>query len=109
MQRRNWSNILLAVSAVPSASLLAYVLWYALVFRPSGEEAWGDGVSILYLGALTYPVSLLLLVIGMLMAVRWRRLYPADIGSGPAWFVLSVVLLAAPFIALLVAAHWVGA
>ena len=105
MQRRNWSNILLATSAVPSALLLAYILWYALVFRPSGEEAWGDGVSIFYLGALTYPVSLLLLLIGTLMAVRWRRLHPADIGSGLAWFVLSVALLAAPFVALLIAAR----
>ena len=85
--------------------LLAYVIWYALVFRRSGDEAWGDGVSIFYLGALTYPVSLLLLLIGTLMAARWRRLHPADVGSGPAWFVLSVALLAAPFVALLMAAR----
>ena len=105
MQRRNWSNILLATSAVPSALLLAYVLWYALVFRPSGQEAWGDGVSIFYLGVLTYPLSLLLLLIGTLMAVRWRRLHSDQIGSGPAWFVLSVALLPAPFLVLLLAAR----
>jgi len=105
MQRRNWSNIFLAASAVPSALLLAYVLWYALVFRPSGEEAWGDGVTIFYLGALTYPASLLLLLVGTCMAVRWRRLYPDIVSSGPAWFLLSVALLAAPFAALFFAAR----
>ena len=105
MQRRNWSNIILAASAAPSAVLLAYVLWYMLVFRPSGQEAWGDGVTIFYLGALTYPASLLLLLVGIFMAVRWRRRHPGVASSGPAWFALSVALLAAPFVALFVAAR----
>ena len=105
MQRRNWSSIVLASSSFPSGLLLAYVLWYVLVFRPSGQEAWGDGVTIFYLGALTYPLSLFLLLVGILMAVRWRRRNPGIPSSGPLWLVLSVALLVAPFVALFVASR----
>ena len=105
MQRRNWSNFLLAASSVPSALLLAYVGWYMLVFRPSRQEAWGDGVTIFYLGALMYPISLVLLVAGVFLAVRWRRRNPGVRSSGPLWFALSVALLAAPFLALFAAAR----
>ncbi|GHE41465.1 hypothetical protein ACFOED_01645 [Vulcaniibacterium thermophilum] len=105
MQPRNWSNILLAASSVPSALLLAYVLWYMLVFRPSGQEAWGDGVTILYLGALSYPISLVLLATGIFLAIRWRRRHPGVSTAGPLWFVLSVVLLVAPFVALFAVAR----
>jgi hypothetical protein len=104
MQHRNWSNILLVASWIPSASLVAYVLWYMLVYRPSGQEAWGDGVTIFYLGALTYPLSLALLGIGTYLAVRWRRSHPGLPTVGPVLFLVSLLLLAAPFVALFAAA-----
>ena len=109
MQRRNRSNIVLAASAAPSAVLFAYVLWYTLVYRPSGQEAWGDAVSIFYLGALTYPLALLLLTLGTFMAVRWRRRSSSTSNSAPAWFALSLALMVAPFIALFTASHVGGA
>jgi peptidoglycan biosynthesis protein MviN/MurJ (putative lipid II flippase) len=109
MQRLNWSNIVLALSSAPSAVLLAYLLWYMLDYRPSGQEAWGDGATIFYLGALSYPISLLLLVVGTFMAVRWRRRHPSAPTAGPAWFALSVVLMVAPFVALLAVASYAGA
>jgi hypothetical protein len=109
MQRRNWSNIILAASSAPSALLLVYLLWYMLVFRPSGQEAWGDGATIFYLGVLSYPTSLALLVVGTFLAVRWRRRHPGAPTAGPAWFALSVVLMVAPFVALLAAASYAGA
>ena len=109
MQRLNWSIIVLALSSAPSAVLLAYLLWYMLVYRPSGEEAWGDGATIFYLGALTYPISLVLLVVGTFMAVRWRRRHPGAPTAGPVWFALSVALMIAPFVALLALASYAGA
>ena len=105
MQRRNWSNILLVASWIPSALLVVYILWYMLVFRPSGQEAWGDGATIFYLGALTYPLSLVLLGVGLFLAVRWRRKHPGLPSIGPGLFVISVLLLVAPFVALFVGAR----
>jgi hypothetical protein len=104
MQRRNWSNIVLVASWVPSATLVAYVLWYMLVYRPSGQEAWGDGATIFYLGALTYPVSFILLGVGIFLAVRWRRGHPGVPTAGPALFLVSLLLLVAPLVALFAAA-----
>jgi hypothetical protein len=103
MQRRNWSTVALAASSAPSALLLAYMLWYVLVYRPSGQEAWGDGARIFYLGTLTYPSSLILLLIGTVMAVRWRRQRPGVASTGLAWLALSVALLVAPFLVLFAA------
>ena len=105
MQTRNWSNAVLIASWVPSTLLVAYVLWYMLVFRPSGQEAWGDGATIFYLGALTYPLSLGLLILGGYLAVSWRRSHPHLRSAGPALFVVSVGLLIAPFVALFAAAR----
>ena len=105
MQPRNSSNIFLVASWITSAALLAYILWYTLVFRPSGKEAWGDGVTIFYLGILAYPLSLFLLGIGKFLAIRWRRRYPELPTVGPGLFSVSVLLLAAPFVALFVAAR----
>ena len=109
MQHRNWSNTVLIASCVPSALLVAYIAWYMLVFRPSGQEAWGDGVTIFYLGVLTYPLSLALLIFGAFLAVRWRRKHPNRPSFGPVLFAVSLLLLAAPFVALLAAARYGGA
>jgi hypothetical protein len=105
MHSRNWSNIILAASLVPSALMLAYVLWYMLAFRPSGQEAWGDGATIFYLGALAYPVALVLLSIGTFLAVRWRRHHPGAPTADPGWFALSLLLLVAPVVALYLVAR----
>ena len=82
---------------------MTYVLWYIMVFRPSGEERWGDGASIFYLGAITYPLSLALLIVGAALAVRWRRKYPGRPTAGPILFAASWFQLFAPVAALLVA------
>ena len=101
MRNYNWSNILLGASVLPSGLLVAFISWYMLVFRPSGEERWGDGAAIFYLGAITYPLSILLLVAGVFLAVRWRRNHPGQPTAGPLLFAVSVVMLAAPWLLLL--------
>jgi len=109
MNHRNWSNTAFIASWVPNALLVAYIAWYMLVFRPSGQEAWGDGVTIFYLGVLTYPLSLILLLLGTFLAVRGRRKHPNQPSLGPVLFAVSVLLLVAPFVALLAAARYGGA
>ena len=101
MHSRNWSNIVLGASLLPSGLLVAFIAWYMFVFRPSGDERWGDGVVIFYLGAITYPLSILLLAIGVFLAIRWRRNHPGRPTTGPLLFVASVALLAAPWLLLL--------
>ena len=104
MKNRNWSNILLIASCIPSALLTAYVLWFMLVFRPSGEEHWGDGATIFYLGSLTYPLSLALIAIATFLAIRWRRTHPGQATNGPLLFAAALALLFAPIIGLFAAA-----
>jgi hypothetical protein len=98
---RNWSSIVLAASLVPSGLLSAFIAWYMFWYRPSGQEQWGDGVAIFYLGVFTYPLSLLLLAVGTFLAVRWRRSHPGQPTAGPLLFAASFVLLAAPWLLLL--------
>ena len=100
MQSRNWSKTFLVASWAPSALLVAYILWYMLIFRPSGQEVWGDGATIFYLGVLAYPLALLLLAIGTYMSFRWHRRHPGQRTTDPALFAVSVVLLVVPFVAL---------
>lgn len=102
MQSRNWSKTFLIASWVPSALLAAYILWYMLIFRSSGEEAWGDGATTFYLGVLAYPLALLLLVTGTYLSYRWHRRNPKQRTTDPALFAVSVVLLVVPFVALFV-------
>lgn len=101
MRNRNWSNIVLGASLLPSGLLVAFISWYVFVFRPSGEEQWGDAVAIFYLGAIAYPLSILLLAVGVFLAVRWRRKHPGRPTAGPLLFAASVALLAAPWLLLL--------
>ena len=108
MQHRNWPKIALLASWVPTALLVAYILWYMLVFRPSGQEAWGDGATIFYLGVFTYPLSLALLIIGAVLAIRWRRRNPGKPSAGPILFAVSWLLLFAPFVVLLAATSYGG-
>lgn len=101
MRNRNWSNIVLGASLLPSGLLVAFVSWYVFVFRPSGEEQWGDAVAIFYLGAITYPLSILLLVVGVLLAIRWRRHHPGQPTRGLLLLAAAMTLLAAPWLVLL--------
>ena len=109
MKYRNWPKITLLASWIPTALLVAYILWYMLFFRPSGQEAWGDGVTIFYLAALTYPLSLALLVVAVVLAIRRRRRLPDQQSAGPILFTVSALLLLAPFVALFAAASYGGA
>lgn len=108
MSSRNWSNIVLAASLLPNSLFLAFVVWYIFGFRPSGEEQWGDAVVIFYLGAITFPFSVSLLVVGSVLAVRWRRINPAEPTAGPFLFVASVSLLASPWLLLVALARGAG-
>lgn len=101
--RTGWAKALLVVSWIPSALLVAYIAWYTLVFRPSGQEAWGDGATIFYLGAITYPLSLGLITLGVTIGCRSRRKYSAHQSIGPVWLLVSGALLVAPFAALYLA------
>ena len=102
MTNRNWSTILLGASLIPSGLLVAFVGWYVFVFRPSGEERWGDAVAIFYLGALTYPISIVLVASGVFMAIRWRRSHPGQPTAWPQLIAASIALLAIPWLLLLV-------
>ena len=93
MQSRNWSKTFLVASWGPSALLVAYILWYMLIFRRSGQEVWGDGATIFYLGVLAYPLALLLLAIGTYMSFRWHRRHPST-PHRPGVGLVSVVLAA---------------
>ncbi|QSX79370.1 hypothetical protein [Agrilutibacter solisilvae] len=101
MRNCNWSNIVLGASLLPSGLLVGFICWYMFVFRPSGEEQWGDGVAIFYLGAVTYPLSIMLLAVGVVLSVRWRRNHPGQPTAGPLLFAASLGLLAAPWLLLL--------
>jgi hypothetical protein len=103
-QRRNWSHFFLKASLVPSGLLIAFIAWFMLWHRPSGQEQWGDGAAIFYLGVLAYPLSILLLVIGTVLAVRHRRRHPSEPTAGPLLFAASLGLLAAPWLLLLLPA-----
>ena len=103
-QRRNWSSFFLKASLVPSGLLLAFIAWFMLWHRPSGQERWGDGAAIFYLGVITYPLALLLLVVGTVLAIWHRRRHPGEPTAGPLLFAASVALLAAPWLLLLLPA-----
>lgn len=102
MPARNWPNILIAASLIPSTLLLAVMIWYILVFRPSGEERWGDGVIVLYLGAITYPLSIALLSFGTFLALRLTRKTPEQPTASLLLFVASVAFLVFPWLFILV-------
>lgn len=101
MRNYNWSSIVLGASVLPSGLLVAFISWYIFVFRPSGEEQWGDGVAIFYPGAITYPLSILLLAVGVFLAVHWRRNHQGKSTQGPLLFAMSVIMLAAPWLLLI--------
>ena len=109
MHQRNWPKIVLLASWAPTALLVIYILWFALVFRPSGQEAWGDGATIFYVGALCYPLSVALLIIGAVLAVRSRTQHPGKPSAGPLLFAASWFQLFLPFVVLLAAASYGGA
>ena len=68
-----WPFGILIASLVPMLLLCAFITWYQLVFRPSGQERWGDAAVIFYLGAWSYPLSLLLLLVGCVWLYKLGR------------------------------------
>jgi small-conductance mechanosensitive channel len=78
--------------------LSAFIIWFQFALRRTGLEVWGDGAAILYLGAATYPASLLLLLIGSFW-VSWVRRKAQE--SVPVlarvMFIASVVALVLPW------------
>jgi hypothetical protein len=72
------------------------MLYYMLVYRPSGAEAWGDAAAIAYVGVAAYPLAISLLIAGTSVAVFGRG---ADTRppSDPLLFAVSAVLLMAPW------------
>ena len=97
MKIRTWSNALFIASCVPSVLLTAYILWFMLVVRPSGQER---SAIIFYLAAWSYSIWLALIVAAIVLAVRWRRTHPNEASAGPILFVTSLALLFAPIITL---------
>jgi hypothetical protein len=102
-QRRNWSIIFLAASLVPSSLLVAFILWFMLWYRPSGQEQWGDAAAIAHFGALTYPPSLLFLGIGSVLAFRCWRQHVKNLAVARWLIAGSCLLLLAPWFLL-----WLG-
>lgn len=96
-----WPNVLLAASIVPMALLCAFIVWYQFVFRPSGQERWGDAAAIFYFGALAYPVSLLLLFIGCIWLYRrGRERLRTSLSLTVGLLFLSALALVSPFLLL---------
>jgi hypothetical protein len=102
VKNRIWSNALFIASCVPSVLLTAFILWFMLVARPSGQEQWGDSAIIFHLAAWTYSISLALIVAAIVLGVRWRRAHPNEASAGPLLFITSLALLFAPIITLFV-------
>lgn len=103
MQSRIVSNVLFAASCVPSALLTAYILWFTRVFRPSGQEQLGDDAGIFHLAAWSYSISLAMIAVAIVLAVRARRMHPDTPSAGPLLFLASLALLFAPIAALFAA------
>lgn len=96
MQKFRWSTVLLAASLIPSFGLVAFMLLYMLVYRPSGAEAWGDAAAIAHFGVTTYPVAVAPLIAGTAVAVLGRDEKSRG-AADPLLFAVSVVLLMAPW------------
>jgi hypothetical protein len=94
-----WPQVLVAASLFPMLFLCAFILWFHFIFRPSGQEAWGDAAWVFDLGVLTYPVSILCVTIAWL----WAR--KINVSLSRFLWTLSVGALAMPWFLLFAFTH----